>query len=214
MIWEGGNNDATFPDSCCIQFGLNKPADPAVLEGMNWDDGQYDVAPKENLIRQLVEQFGWDSMRGVFASYYDPDYPKETYGDNADGFAHRLSAIAKADLSDFFLNWGYPVSEETIGKIREMGHTSWLPEGKSFFEQLSSKYANHGEHMYLLMRLKFTTTKQVGSQKMGVQQRTAQDPSDPCLKMPVQLRTICWFEIVCDCIKQVHKVHPLLQICA
>ena len=131
VVWEGGNNDATFPDSRYIKFGLNKPADPAVLEGYNWNMGQYEEAPKENLIRQLVEQYGWDSMRAVFASYHDPKYPKETYGEGADGFAHRLSAVTKADLSDYFLHWGYPISEGTVGKIREMGHPSWLPEGES-----------------------------------------------------------------------------------
>ena len=73
VVWEGGNNDATFPDSCCIGWHLDKPVNLSTLEGMTWETGTGTL----NMIRQLVEEFGWDSMKGAFESYYNPEFPRD-----------------------------------------------------------------------------------------------------------------------------------------
>ena len=81
------------------------------------------------LYRQLISVFGWESMKAVFHSYYDPAYPRSTYGGYLDGFAIRFSAIVKRDLVSFFRRWEYPLSESAAATIRSFGFAEWLPPG-------------------------------------------------------------------------------------
>lgn len=73
--------------------------------------------------------FGSTSFKRTFASYYDQAYSREECGGRLDGFAIRVSAIVPRDLTGFFAHWSYPVSEETVAKIRSFGFEAWMPPG-------------------------------------------------------------------------------------
>ena len=107
--------------------GCNVPLDHAALANERWPT----AGPCERfgLYRQLVSEFGWDSMRQVFHSYYDPAYPRSTYGGVLDGFAIRFSAVIERDLADFFRRWEYPLSRSAEATIRGFGFEAWLPPG-------------------------------------------------------------------------------------
>ena len=101
--------------------------DHAALASRRWSTSGY--CEKLALYRQLISVFGWESMKAVFHSYYDPAYPRSTYGGELDGFAIRFSAIVKRDLVSFFRRWEYPLSESAAGTIRSFGFAEWLPPG-------------------------------------------------------------------------------------
>ncbi|WP_420634874.1 M60 family metallopeptidase [Candidatus Palauibacter sp.] len=101
--------------------------DHAALANLRWPT----AVPFERLsiYRQLIFEFGWDAMRAVFRSYYDPDYPRATYGGELDGFAIRFSAIIQRDLVGFFRHWDYPLSDSAAATIRSFELDEWLPPG-------------------------------------------------------------------------------------
>jgi hypothetical protein len=103
------------------------PLDHAALASRRWSTSG--DCEKLGLYRQLVSQFGWDAMKSVFHSYYDPAYPRSTYDGALNGFAIRFSAIAQRDLVAFFRRWEYPLSESAAATIRSFGHDEWLPPG-------------------------------------------------------------------------------------
>lgn len=78
---------------------------------------------------QLIAKFGWQTIKKTFHSYYDPAYPRPTYGGELDGFAIRYSAIIGRDLVDFFWRWEYPLSDSAATTIRSFGRETWLPDG-------------------------------------------------------------------------------------
>jgi hypothetical protein len=84
---------------------------------------------KLEMYRQLVFEFGWDAFRQTFASYYDPAYPRSTYGSYMDGFALRFSALVARDLTPFFDHWEYPLNGTARSRIQSWGLTPWLPPG-------------------------------------------------------------------------------------
>jgi len=118
-ILDGGNFES--------ESGRFTPVDHAALSSSRW--GSADLFGKLQLYRQLIAEFGWERMRDTFASYYEPAYPRTTYGEFMDGFAIRFSAIVERDLSRFFQRWEYPLSEDAVSRIQELGHTEWLPPG-------------------------------------------------------------------------------------
>ena len=101
--------------------------DHAALADLRWPTA--DLFERLSMYRQLVVEFGWSSMKSVFHSYYDPAYPRSTYGGELDGFAIRFSAIVQRDLVGFFRHWEYPLSESAAATIRSFGHEEWLPPG-------------------------------------------------------------------------------------
>ena len=54
------------------------PLDHAVLAGLRWSS--VGDCEKLAMYRQLISEFGWDPIRRVFHSYYDPAFPRSTYG--------------------------------------------------------------------------------------------------------------------------------------
>ncbi len=107
--------------------GCAAPLNHAVLAKQRWPTSGN--CEKLALYRQLISEFGWKRMKQVFHSYYDPAYPRSTYGGALDGFAIRFSAIVQRDLVGFFRHWEYPLSESAAATIRSFGHKEWLPPG-------------------------------------------------------------------------------------
>ena len=107
--------------------GCAFPVDHAALANQRWSSA--DLCEKLALYRQLITEFGWSPMRRVFQSYYDPAYPRATYGGHLDGFAIRFSAVVERDLVDFFRRWEYPLSNSAETTIRGFGYRTWLPPG-------------------------------------------------------------------------------------
>lgn len=103
------------------------PLNHAALANQRWSTAGN--CEKLALYRQLIAEFGWSAMKAVFRSYYDPAYPRSTYGGSLDGFAIRFSAIAQRDLVGFFQHWEYPLSESAATTIHGFGHEPWLPPG-------------------------------------------------------------------------------------
>ena len=103
------------------------PVDHAALANLRWSTA--DACHRLFLYRQLISEFGWDPMKQVFRSYYDPAYPRATYGGALDGFAIRFSAVVERDLVDFFRRWEYPLSSSAEATIRKFGFQAWLPPG-------------------------------------------------------------------------------------
>ena len=101
--------------------------DHAALAHLRWPTA--DLFERLSMYRQLVVEFGWSSMKQVFHSYYDPAYPRSTYGWGLDGFAIRFSAIVQRDPVGFFRHWEYPLSESAAETIRSFGYEEWLPPG-------------------------------------------------------------------------------------
>ncbi|WP_420637385.1 M60 family metallopeptidase [Candidatus Palauibacter sp.] len=101
--------------------------DHAALSHLRWPTA--DVFQRLQMYRQLIFEFGWEPMKAVFRSYYDPAYPRSTYGGELDGFAIRFSAIVQRDLVRFLRHWEYPLSESAEATIRSFGLEEWLPPG-------------------------------------------------------------------------------------
>ncbi len=101
--------------------------DHAALANLRWPAA--DTCERLALYRQLIDEFGWDSIKRVFHGYYDPALPRSTYGGGLDGFAIRLSAVVQRDLVGFFRRWEYPLSSSGEVTIRAFGFEAWLPPG-------------------------------------------------------------------------------------
>jgi len=101
--------------------------DHTALADLRWPTA--DLFERLSMYRQLIVEFGWSSMKKVFHSYYDSEYPRSTYGGGLDGFAIRFSAIVERDPVGFFQHWEYPLSESAEATIRSFGYEEWLPPG-------------------------------------------------------------------------------------
>ena len=123
-VFDGGdfNVDAEVPTHGCAA-----PLNHAALANQRWSTAG--SCERLALYRQLISEFGWDPIRRVFRSYYDPAYPRTTYGGQLDGFAIRFSAMVQRDLVDFFRRWEYPLSPAAETTIREFDFEVWLPPG-------------------------------------------------------------------------------------
>ena len=107
--------------------GCAAPLNHAALASERWPSAG--ACERLALYRQLISEFGWGPMRKVFQSYYDPAYPRSTYGGHLDGFAIRFSAVVERDLVDFFRRWEYPLSNSAETTIRGLRFRTWLPPG-------------------------------------------------------------------------------------
>ena len=107
--------------------GCAAPVDHAALANLRWPTSG--ACERLFVYRQLIAEFGWDAMKQVFHSYYDPAYPRSVYGGSLDGFAIRFSAIVRRDLVAFFRHWEYPLSRSAEATIRSFGLEEWLPPG-------------------------------------------------------------------------------------
>ncbi len=107
--------------------GCAKTLDHASLAKLRWPTA--DFCERLALYRQLINEFGWSPMRRVFHSYYNPAYPRQTYGSELDGFAIRFSAMVERDLVRFFQRWQYPLSDSAASVISAFGYEQWLPPG-------------------------------------------------------------------------------------
>ncbi len=120
-LYAGGNYDtAGYTD-------FHSPPALSSLRDAGWSAGGF--FERLELYRQLVLAFGWDSIKAVMASYYDPAYPRAQYLGNMDGFAVRMSAISGRDLTAYLDGLGYPLSTTAREKIAQLSLPSWLPEG-------------------------------------------------------------------------------------
>ena len=107
--------------------GCAAPLDHAALANRRWSTSG--ACERLALYRQLISEFGWEAMKTVFHSYFDPAYPRSTFGGALDGFAIRFSAIVQRDLVAFFRRWEYPLSDSAASTIRSLGFDVWLPPG-------------------------------------------------------------------------------------
>ena len=121
FVFGGGNADIISDPR------LPNSVDHAALFDLNWPEA--DLFQRLELYRQLIFEFGWDTMKMVFRSYFDPAYPRSMFGGRLDGFAIRFSAIVERDLVSFFEYWNYPLTESAAATIRSFGHLGWLPPG-------------------------------------------------------------------------------------
>ncbi len=107
--------------------GCAAPLNHAALANRRWSTSG--ACERLALYRQLISEFGWEPMKAVFHSYYDPAYPRSMYGGALDGFAIRFSAIVRRDLVGFFRKWEYPLSGSAAATIRSFRYAEWLPPG-------------------------------------------------------------------------------------
>ena len=94
---------------------------------------------KLELYRQLVFEFGWPTMQAVFASYYDPAYPRNVYGGFMDGFALRFS-ISGRDITPFLDRWAFPYTTRRASAFNPWDWTPLPPDGESLERRLSPVY--------------------------------------------------------------------------
>jgi hypothetical protein len=98
------------------------------LRDKGWN--QADFFERLELYRQLIIHFGWTPIKQVMRSYYDSDFPVDTYLDgDIDGFAVRMSWFSERDLTEYFDVQSYPLSEVAREKIKAFNLQIWLPEG-------------------------------------------------------------------------------------
>ncbi|MCY4431756.1 MAG: M60 family metallopeptidase [Rhodospirillales bacterium] len=124
-LFGGGDRDIIASQ----EEGRGNSVDHAALHHLRWSTGPDVVGNRLQMYRQLIFEFGWEPMKAVFQSYYDPAYPRSTYGGALDGFAIRFSAIVERDLVGFFRRWEYPLSDTAEETIRSFGLEAWLPPG-------------------------------------------------------------------------------------
>ncbi|MCW5943045.1 MAG: M60 family metallopeptidase, partial [Fimbriimonadaceae bacterium] len=76
---------------------------------------------------QLIEAFGWESLKAYFRSYQDPSQgpsPK-TDAEKRDQFLVRYSRVVKRNLGPFFQAWGVPTSATARASVSDM--PAWTP---------------------------------------------------------------------------------------
>ena len=97
------------------------------LRDNGWE--QADVFERLELYRQLIINFGWTPIKQVMRSYYDGNFPVDTYleGD-IDGFAVRMSWFSERDLTEYFDVLSYPLSDVARDKIKAFNLQTWLPQ--------------------------------------------------------------------------------------
>jgi hypothetical protein len=78
---------------------------------------------------QLIDGFGWDAFRQVFAEYRDLPDEERPKNDNEkrDQWLVRFSRTAGRDLGPFFEAWGIPTSQAARDCISDL--PDWMPEG-------------------------------------------------------------------------------------
>jgi Peptidase M60, enhancin and enhancin-like/N-terminal domain of M60-like peptidases len=66
--------------------------------------------------RELIDTYGWDTLKAVIASYSDPSFgPRpNTDTERYDAWAVRYSRVTRHDLSGHFTGWGIPLSSAAV----------------------------------------------------------------------------------------------------
>jgi hypothetical protein len=66
--------------------------------------------------RELIDTYGWDTLKAVIASYSDASFgPRPTTdAERYDAWAVRYSSVTKRDLSGHFTGWGIPLSKSAV----------------------------------------------------------------------------------------------------
>ena len=80
------------------------------------------------MYRQLIDAFGWDLFKRVFAEYrtLPPDQRPQSDIEKRDQWLIRLSRNANRNFSDFFDAWGVPTSKQAKGQLAEL--PIWMPK--------------------------------------------------------------------------------------
>uniref|UniRef100_A0A8C6U4M7 Peptidase M60 domain-containing protein n=1 Tax=Neogobius melanostomus TaxID=47308 RepID=A0A8C6U4M7_9GOBI len=69
---------------------------------------------------QLIEKFGWDSIKKVFGAYHTMEnVPKDNKG-KMNLYAVTFSEAVKMDLTGFFKAWGWPIESDTEKKVSNL----------------------------------------------------------------------------------------------
>ena len=81
------------------------------------------------MYHQLLEAFGWDAYKQVFAEYRDLSDDERPENDDAkrDQWMVRFSKAVNRDLGPFFEAWGVPVSAKARAEIAPL--EDWMPAG-------------------------------------------------------------------------------------
>ncbi len=78
---------------------------------------------------QLVEAFGWDPFKEVFAQYRSMPKDKKPKTDQArrDQWLIRMSRATGHNLGPFYAAWGVPMSPQAVEQVANL--PLWMPEG-------------------------------------------------------------------------------------
>ncbi len=81
------------------------------------------------MYRQLIDTFGWEPFKKVFAEYraLEKDARPKTDEERRDQWMVRMSKMVGRDLGAFFEQWGVPVTEGARGSVKRF--SEWMPEG-------------------------------------------------------------------------------------
>ena len=77
---------------------------------------------------QLIDGFGWDTVKKYFDCYNAPAFgPLPTNDDEKrDQFLVRYSKVSGKNLGPFFKAWGIPVSDAALASVAKFGE--WMPK--------------------------------------------------------------------------------------
>lgn len=81
------------------------------------------------MYRELIDAFGWEPFKKVFAEYraLEKEARPKTDEERRDQWMVRMSKMVGRDLGAFFEKWGVPVTEGARGSVK--GLSEWMPEG-------------------------------------------------------------------------------------
>lgn len=97
--------------------------------GAPFDKWKSDPFLALQMYMQLVEGFGWETYRKVFAEYrgLPRDQRPDSDDQKRDQWMVRFSRAAGRNLGPFFEAWGVPTSEEARRSITDL--PAWMPDG-------------------------------------------------------------------------------------
>lgn len=111
-----------------------------VAQNKRWNDYRLAGSPFEQwkaepflaliMYRQLIDAFGWDSFKRVFAEYrsLSAEQRPKTDDEKRDQWLLRMSRTVNRNLSNFFDAWGVPTSIRARSSLADL--PSWMPPSK------------------------------------------------------------------------------------
>jgi hypothetical protein len=107
--------------------GIEKRVAAHIAKGAPFEEWKRDPAIALWMYKQLVDEFGWEPYKKVFAEYRDlPQKDKPTNeGEKRDQWLVRFSRACGKNLSPFFELWGVPTSESARASIAAL--PAWTP---------------------------------------------------------------------------------------
>lgn len=112
------------------RIGSEKPKVEAYLaKGGNFDEWKREPFLALYMYGQLIDAFGWDSMKMYLRSYEGPNagvMPKNEM-EKRDQFMTRYSRVIGKNLGPFFLGWAVPTSQEARDSLKDL--PVWVPAG-------------------------------------------------------------------------------------